>query len=188
MCLKFLLKDDFESLIYWLDHWLSCMLDCIHVCVFHISKNWFEKLARPLLDTLLSVELLQLFLIAFPTASRYLVDRSRKLLPPRYLLDRGWIDRDSVLAFDGFFLDTSSIPVFVDDHFLDTCLDTFQYLHLSSFTDDLYVHSLWSGSHFFDLSQFVRTYSSPKHYLSHYKPCPLWFFKLFQNFLLLVSF
>ena len=23
------------------DHWLSCMLDCIYVCVFHISKNCF---------------------------------------------------------------------------------------------------------------------------------------------------
>ena len=35
----------------WLDHWLSCMLDYIHVCVFLLSKNCFEKLARHLLDT-----------------------------------------------------------------------------------------------------------------------------------------
>ena len=41
--LKFLLRDDFESLIYWLDHWLSCMLDCIHVCVFHFLKNCLKK-------------------------------------------------------------------------------------------------------------------------------------------------
>ena len=39
MCLKFLWRDVFESLIGWFDHWLSCMLDCIHVCVFHILKN-----------------------------------------------------------------------------------------------------------------------------------------------------
>ena len=39
MCLKLLLKDDFERLIWCLDHWLNCMLDCIHVCVFLFSKN-----------------------------------------------------------------------------------------------------------------------------------------------------
>ena len=70
MCLKFLLRDVFERLLCWLDHWLSCMLDCIHVCVFHISKKLFLRASstppRDLLDTLLSVELLQLFLIAFP--------------------------------------------------------------------------------------------------------------------------
>ena len=41
MCLNFYLRDDFKSLICCLDRWLSCMLDCIHVCVFHILKNWF---------------------------------------------------------------------------------------------------------------------------------------------------
>ena len=63
-----------------------------------------------LLDTLLSVEILQVFLIAIPTASGYLVDRSRKLLPPQQLLDTWWIDRASVLRFDELFLDTFSIP------------------------------------------------------------------------------
>ena len=59
--LKVLLRDDFERFIWCLDHWLSCMLDCIHVCVFHFSKNCFYKLAQHLLDTLLSVELLKFF-------------------------------------------------------------------------------------------------------------------------------
>ena len=108
------------------------------------------------------------------------------------LLDSWWIDRAFVLAFDGLFLDTSSIPVSVNDHFLDTFLDSYldtsQCLYLSSFTKDLYIHSLRSGSHFFDLSRSVRTYSSPKHYLFHSKPLPLWFFQHFQDFLLLVSF
>ena len=45
------MRNDFESLICWLDHWLSCMLDCIYVCVFLLLKNCFEKLARHLLDT-----------------------------------------------------------------------------------------------------------------------------------------
>ena len=59
--LKLLLRDDFERFICCLDHWLSCMLDCIHVCDFHFSKNCFYKLAQHLLDTLLSVELLKFF-------------------------------------------------------------------------------------------------------------------------------
>ena len=42
-----------------------------------------------------------------------------------YLLDSSWIDRASFLAFDGLFLDTSLIPVSVDDHLLDTYFDSF---------------------------------------------------------------
>ena len=47
----FRLRDYFKRLLCWLDHWLSCMLNCIHICVFLLSKNCFEKLARHLLDT-----------------------------------------------------------------------------------------------------------------------------------------
>ena len=43
MCLKLLLRDDFERLIWCLDHWLSCMLDCIHVYVFLFSKKLILK-------------------------------------------------------------------------------------------------------------------------------------------------
>ena len=42
MCLTFfLLRDVFESLKCYLDPWLSCMFDCIHVCVFLFLKNGF---------------------------------------------------------------------------------------------------------------------------------------------------
>ena len=114
MCLKLLLRDYFERLLCWLDHWLSCMLDCIHICVFLLLKNCFEKLTQHLLDTssipcyLSSFS--SLFLIAILTPPRYLVDRSRKLLPPRYLLDTWWIDRASVIGSDSLLLDTCSIP------------------------------------------------------------------------------
>ena len=83
------------------------------LCFSHLVKLVLKAGLTPpryFLDTLLSVELLQLFLIAFLIASRYLVDRSRKLLPPRQLLDTWWIDRASVLGSDELFLDTSSIP------------------------------------------------------------------------------
>ena len=83
------------------------------LCFPHLEKLVLKVGLTPpryLLDNLLSVELLHFFLIAFPTTSRYLVDRSRKLLPPRQLLDTQWIDRVSVLSSDELFLDTSSIP------------------------------------------------------------------------------
>ena len=43
MCLKLLLRVDFERFIWCLDHWLSCMLDYIHVCVFHFLKKLLLK-------------------------------------------------------------------------------------------------------------------------------------------------
>ena len=64
---------------------------------------------------------LSLFHIAIPIAPRYLVDRSRKLLPHRQLLDTWWIDRASVLGSDSLLLNTSAI----DKHFIDTYLDSF---------------------------------------------------------------
>ena len=51
ICLSFfLLRDDLESLKCCLDHWLSCMIDCIHVYVFPFLKNCFKQ-SRQLLDT-----------------------------------------------------------------------------------------------------------------------------------------
>ena len=81
------------------------MLNCIYVCVFHSRKTCFKKW----LDTLLSVELLKFFFITIPTTPWYLVDRSRKLMPPRQLLNTWWIDQASVLGSDVFFLDTCLI-------------------------------------------------------------------------------
>ena len=37
----FFFRDDFESLKCCLDPWLSCMFDCIHVCVFLFFENLF---------------------------------------------------------------------------------------------------------------------------------------------------
>ena len=162
------------------------MLDCIHVCVFHSRKTGFKKLLdtssippRHLVvyrdSSAVSYHFPNSFLIpggsiekapASSIASRHLVDQ---------LSFRSWI----WWVVPQYLFDTSTI----DDHFLDTYLDslidTSRHLHLSSFTEGLYIHSSLSDSHFFDLSQSVRTYSSPKHSLSHSKPFPLWFFKIF---------
>ena len=130
MCLTFfLLRDDFESLKCCLDLWLYSMLDCIHICVFHISRNCFEKLSRHLLNTLLSVELLKFFFLnTISTPPRYLLDRLTKLLHHRQLLNTCWIDRASVLDSDSLllvsFLDTSTIEDQILDTYLDRSLDT----------------------------------------------------------------
>ena len=154
----------------------------LHSCLYfsHLEKLVLKAGSTPpryLLNTLLSVEILQLFLIAFLIASRYLVDRSRKLLPPRQLLDTWWIDRAFALGFDELFLDTYSIPQ------LSTTFSSIPPSIASSILLDSYIYrallrvyiftSSRSNSHFFDLSRSVRTCSSPKHHLSHSKPLPL---------------
>ena len=44
ICLKLLLRDDFERFISCLDHWLCCMFNCIHVSIFLFWKNYFKNL------------------------------------------------------------------------------------------------------------------------------------------------
>ena len=162
------------------------MLGCIHICIFLFSKNCFEKMARHLLDTLLFVELLKPVSYCNPHSSlilgRLIENAPASLIASWYLVDRSSLCVWIWWVVPQYLLDTST----VDDHFLDTYLDSFldtsRHLHLSSFTEGLYIHSSRSDSHFFDLSRSIRTCSYPKHHLSHSKPLPKWFFKLFQDF------
>ena len=94
--LKSLLRDVFESLKCYLDHWLICILDCIHVCVFLLSKNCFEKQARHLLDTSSIASYLSSFLSFF-------------LLQSCQHLDTWWIDRQSFWPLDSFSTPGGSI-------------------------------------------------------------------------------
>ena len=59
---------------------------------------------------------------------------------------------------------------FVPRHFLDSCICRCcfsRHLYLSRITEDLYICSSRSDSHFLNLSWSIRTYSSPKHSLLH---------------------
>ena len=185
----FKLRDYFKRLLCWLDHWLSCMLDCIHVCIFLLSKNCFEKLARHLLNTLLSIEFLKPFSYRNPDSSSIL-GGSVENAPASSIASRHLLDRSSFCSWIWFLvarylLDTST----VDDHFLDTYLDsfldTFRHLHLSRFTEGLYILSSWSVSHFFDLSVPIHLpntlFLTPNLFLCDFSS----FFKIL---LLLVSF
>ena len=109
-------------------------------------------------------------------------------IAPRHLVDRlsfcSWI----WFLVPRYLLNTST----VNDHFLDTYLDSFldtsRYLICRALLKVLFKPPSWSVSHFFDLSQSVRACSSPKHSLFHSQPLPQGFFKLFRVFLHLVSF
>ena len=167
------------------------MLDCIHICAFHISKNCFEKLARHLLDTLLSVEPFKNFFKRNLDTSSILGGSIKKApassIAPRHLLDRSsfCFESDSLLLDS--FLDTSVIEDQILDTYHDRSLDTSQYLHLSRFTSCLYKASIRSGNHFSSISLSILLCFSPKTLSSYSKPLPQGFFKLFQVSLYLVS-
>ena len=156
------------------------------LCFSHLEKLLLKAGSTPpryLLDTQLSIELLQLFLIAILAASRYLVDQSRMGLHPQQLLDTQWIDRASVLDFDELFLDTSAI----DKHFLntsstdtliplDTCICRDLLLVLFQLLCDPVLISI-------DLSLDTSLFSLPKHSHLTSNFVLQGFFKLFQEFL-----
>ena len=83
------LRDYFERFLCKLDHWLSCMLNCIHICVFLLLKNCFGK--------------------AGSTPPRYLAicraSQAFFLTQSQHLLDIWWINRES-----SCLLDSSSTP------------------------------------------------------------------------------
>ena len=188
----FKLKDYFERLLCGLDHWLSCMLDCIHVCVFLLSKNYFEKLAWHLLDTLLSVELLKPFSYRNPDSSS-IPGGSIKNAPASSIAPRHLVDRSSVCSWIWFLvsrylLDTLAVDDLFLNTYLNSFLDTSRYLICRALLKVLFKPPSRSVSHFFNLSRSVRACSSPKHSLFHSQPLPQGFFKFFQVFLHLVSF
>ena len=131
MCLKLLLRDDFESLKCCLDLWLSCMLDCIHIYVFPFLKNYFYTILTPPWH-LAVCWALKLFLIAILTpswqlcgsmekvlgsliASRQLVDRSNFFYRVWWILPQHLLTATSVNIF--FFLTDVwhlSIPLSVE--------------------------------------------------------------------------
>ena len=170
---------------------MSCTLDCIHICVFHISKICFEKLARHLLDTLLPVELLKHFskrnldTSSIPGGSIEKAPASS--IAPRHLLDRSSFCSESDSLWLDSFLNTSTIKDQILDTYLDRSLDTSRYLHLSRFTNCLYKSSVRFGNHFSSISLSILLCFSPKTFSSYSKLVPQGFFKLFQVSPYLVS-
>ena len=177
----FKLRDYFEILLYGLNHWLSCILDCIHVCVFLLSKNCFEKLARHLLDTLLSVELLKPFSYCNPDTSS-IPGGSIKKAPASSIAPRYLVDRSSFCSWIWFLV----------ARYLSCRRPFSRHLHrhlskhhLSSITEE----SIYTSS----CDPFLISSICPCLFISqtlsfHFNHVPQGFFKLFQVFLHLVSF
>ena len=179
-----------DWIIGWVVYWIAFMSVFFHSrkTGFFFKKKKGSTPPRPLAISWDSLAISYCFPNSSSIPGGSIEKAPASLIASRHLLDRSSFCSWIWWVVSRYQLDTSA----VDDHFLDTYLDSFldtsRHLHLSSFIEGLYIHSSRSDSHFFDLSRSVRTYSSPKHSLSHSKPLPLWFFKLFQDFLLLVSF
>ena len=170
---NFKLRDYFERLLCWLDHWLSCMLDCIHVYVFLLSKNCFEKLAWHLLDTLLSVELLKPFSYHNPNSSS-IPGWSIENAPTSSIASRHLVDRSSFCSWIWFFvawylLNTSTVDKHFLDTYLDSFLDTFRYLICQALLKALFkpprairfsFHSISFSIAFCFLSQTLSSHSN----------------------------
>ena len=186
----FKLRDYFERLLCGLDHWLSCMLDCIHVCIFLLSKNCFERLAWHLLDTLLSVELLKFF-YRNPDTS-LILGGSIENAPASTIASRHLVDRSSFCSWIWFFvarylLNTSAI----DDQFLDTYLDSFlntsRYLICRALLKVLFKPPRTIRFSFHSISPSIALSFLSQTLSFHSNRIPQGFFKLFQVFLHLVS-
>ena len=165
----------------WIIGWVALCL-----CFSHLEKLSLNASSTPpryLLDTLLSVKLLQLFLIVIPTASRSLVDRSSfyswfcwicSSTPPRYLSYWQSFSRHLPRQVSRYLLTPASVKIYCRHYISSLC--------------DLVLISI-------DLSLNTSLFSLPKH--SHLTPNFVLqgffklfqgFFKLFQEFLPLVSF
>ena len=178
MYLKLMLKDDFERLIWCLDHWLSSILNCIHVCVFLFSKNCFKSF----LDTWLAFSYRKLDTSSTPGGSikkvpipsiayRHLVDRSS-------LISCVWCFCTSILARHLYLSTAKSSTLGLAP------LDTFFCRALLRF----YLYFLaWSKPYFSRSLLITLSLHLPNLYLS-LQTSTRWFFKLFQVFIHLVSF
>ena len=120
----------------WIIGWVVCWIAFMSV-FFSSWKNCFEKLARHLLDTLLSVKLLKPFSYRNLDSSSIL-GGSIKKAPASSIAPRHLVDRSSFWSWNWFFvarylLDTSA----VDDQFLDTsCTSIEQTLFKQIVTGD----------------------------------------------------
>ena len=117
------MRDDFERLLCWLDHGLSCMLDCIHVCVFYSRKTGFKKW----LDTSWHLSVCrasQAFSYRNPDTSST-PSGSIEKAPASSIASWHLVDRLSFCSWIWCVVPRLLDTLAIDDHFLDTYLDSF---------------------------------------------------------------
>ena len=186
MCLKLLLRDVFENLKCWLNHWLTCMLDCIHICVF----SFLEKLFLSNLDSFSTPSrhlaiywAFQLPLIAIliasqqlggsieissgsSIASRQLVDWSRFFLAFCWIVPRQILD--SFICWRLFYRHLAQ--------------HLSRQFYLSRFTRLLFKREFRFPSHFSRSLSWQTCLSNSQNSLTHSKPHSQVIFKLSQIF------
>ena len=166
--------------VVWIIGWVACWIAFMFVFFtleklvlksgltppWHLAVNWDSSVIS----------------YRFPDSSSILGGLIEKA-PASSIASRHLVDRLTFCSWIWwvilrYLLDTSA----VDDHFLDTYLNSFlvtsRHLHLSSFTEGLYIQirdPILISSISLDLSAPVHLPNT----LSHSKPLPLWFFKLF---------
>ena len=116
MCLKIIVERWFWELNMLIGSLVELHTYCIHVCVFLLLKNCFEKLAQHLLDTSSIASYLSGFLSFF-------------LLQSRQRLDTWWIDQASSCLLDSFLTPSGSIELLFLIRYFCSLISTW-HLHL----------------------------------------------------------
>ena len=134
----FLLRDDFESLICWLDH--VCELHVgLHscLCFSHLEKLVLKVGSTP--HRYLAVCRASLAFSyrnpdSFSIPGGSIENRSASSIASWHLVDRSSFCSWFCWVVPRHLLDTSAVDNHFLNTFLDRCLDTFRHLHLSKFT------------------------------------------------------
>ena len=101
------LIDVFESLICWLDLWLSSLLDCIHFYVFLLFEKLFLSsltTSRQIFDKFVSLSL-------FFFLSQQKLTQSRSIKVSRFLLDSFSIHRETLCLVNRSSTNSRSIEI-----------------------------------------------------------------------------
>ena len=176
--------------VEWIIGWVVCWIAFISVLFTSrktILKTWLDTSSIPCYLSSFSSIFLKHNLDTSSIPGELIEKALASSIAPWHLLDRSsfysWI---CSLLLDSF-LDTLAIEDQILDTYLESFLDTSQYLSCRALLKLLYISQSRFFSHFFDLSRSICDCSSPKHSPFHSKPLPQGFFKLFQVSPYLVS-
>ena len=156
LCLNFL---NWE-IIMWIGSLVELYVG-LHSCLCFspLEKLFWKASSTPpphLLNTLLSVELLEPFSYHNPNSSSIpggsIENASASLIAPQHLVDRSNFCSWIWFFVAQYFLDTSAIDNLFLDTYLDSFLDTSRYLICWALLKVLFKPPSRSVSHFFDLS------------------------------------
>ena len=177
MLIIFLLRDVFRRSKCCLDPWLSCMFDCIHICVFLFLKNCFK--ATSTTPWHLSIPGLSIELFSYFLSQSWHLSIARS------------IDRESLCPLNSSTIHRACFAVDTSEHLLNSCICR-NLLKFNTFRHLLSVEIYWTP--IYRVSAIRSSFSSirlcpftSQTSLTHSKPLPQGVFSLDQVILQLVS-